>query len=172
MAEIGPSSTPGVDVRVKKKEISEKLIGGSSKTVFIFYIRAGGEEWTIERRFNDFFTLRNILAKSVGDLPAIPAKTLGGVSEIMKKIRFDTFEKFLKVIARRCEVLVHPEFREFLEIDKYVPGLNITHILMEERFMVRKGGISSFQVDPSRDMLAICTTTPKLTSRYISTIIL
>lgn len=78
-------------------------------------------QWSVLRRYNEFYRLHEVLSQSINSLPELPPKKLmGNFEPRFLDARRKALQQYLQEICRNSLVLLHPTFRKFLTQQKIV----------------------------------------------------
>jgi hypothetical protein len=147
---------------------SEKYVESKKATFYLIELKSNvtSKTWTIEKRYSEFKTIHDKLAKIFPRLPSIPGITLFRVtSEEGLNKRKDLLQLFLRECVQRRDILQNIDFQKFLELDKNAPeivGNNITQIYDYKKCPM---GVRDFIVVPHREIMLVCCSNMNIISR-------
>lgn len=89
-------------------------------TFYKLLVQTNKESWTLEKRFSQFDSMYQEIAKMISDAPPLPPKTYFKLTshEGLVKRKQD-LDIFVKALVARPEILNHSAFRNFLEVFFY-----------------------------------------------------
>ena len=147
---------------------SEKYVESKTATFYLIELKSNvtSKTWTIEKRYSEFKTIHDKLAKIFPRLPSIPGITLFRVtSEEGLNKRKDLLQLFLRECVQRRDILQNIDFQKFLELDKNAPeivGNNISQIYDYKKCPM---GVRDFIVVPHREIMLVCCSNMNIISR-------
>ena len=147
---------------------SEKYVEAKTVTFYKLELKSNitSKTWNIDKRYSEFKTIHDKLAKIFPRLPTIPGITLFKVTskEGLNK-RKELLQLFLRECVQRRDILQNKDFQKFLELDKYAPeivGNNITQIYDYKKCPL---GVRNFIVVPHREIMLVCCSNMNIVSR-------
>jgi WD40 repeat protein len=122
--------------------------------------------WVIDKRYSEFFAMHEKLSKLFPRLPTIPGKTIGKVkSESALTKRKELLEIFLRECVKRRDILRHPDFQQFLELDENAPEVVGNTINLVYEYKKLPMGVRDFIVVPHREIMLVCCSNMDIVSR-------
>lgn len=122
--------------------------------------------WNLEKRYSEFYSMHEKLNKLFPRLPTIPGKTLSKVkSESALTKRRDLLQAFLRECVKRRDILQHPEFQKFLELDENAPEVVGNTINLVYEYKKLPMGVRDFIVVPHREIMLVCCSNMNIISR-------
>ena len=122
--------------------------------------------WVIDKRYSEFFAMHEKLNKLFPRLPTIPGKTLSKVkSESALTKRKDLLQIFLRECVKRRDILAHPDFQQFLELDENAPEVVGNTINLVYEYKKLPMGVRDFIVVPHKEIMLVCCSNMDIISR-------
>ena len=120
-----------------------EFVGGRQATFYLIKVKVSGSEWEVKRRYKEFADLRKELLTNMGNLPAMPGKTLFKVRkpEDIEKRRAG-LQAFLEALVSRQDVYCNELFLSFLKVlvllilnssKRCFPSARLTSLVLSEK---------------------------------------
>lgn len=106
---------------------TDKYIDKKSVTYYVIELfnNYSKTSWIVEKRYSDFENLYAKINKLFPKFPALPGKTYFGINLNELNQRKTSLEKFTKECLARKDILHCEEFRNFIDLDKNSPEMNV-----------------------------------------------
>ncbi len=134
------------------------------------------KEWTILHRYNDFYEFYIVLSKFFFDVPQIPSKSLGKVTNITElNRRKEILGEFVSKITSRSDLISSPYTIKFLKLENHFPDIELFQPLLLANIEELKHTVSAFYFDKKTSLVFVGLSNSSLTgkinnlvSRYFS----
>jgi hypothetical protein len=93
--------------------------GDTPFTVYVIDVLVGVQQWSVRRRYSDFYYVHNLIKEYVEDIPALPPKRYFGSSSSSKFVeeRRIQLETYLREVVRKPQVWDRSDVVQFLDSD-------------------------------------------------------
>lgn len=101
-----------------------------------------GRRWSLQHRYKEFDHLRSQLLSLFPCIPSLPPKSLWNRTDpVFLAQRRTQLDSFIRAIAQRSDLVRSPLVREFLQIGKYAPEVQIPEPMLRTQCALDAQGI-------------------------------
>ena len=131
-------------IEVEIPTYCQRFFGGKAKNVYQINITTASNNWSVERRYNDFCCMNTVISKTHGNIPKLPKKFLFALKPEQLEQRRLGLENYLKAICERIDVHSDTEFTAFMRIEENSPHLIANKLVIQDEISHPKYGYRGF----------------------------
>jgi hypothetical protein len=155
-------------IQVSLPGIHQDYVRGAQKVFYRIKVEYGGDDWEVQRRYNEFDQLNTVLKFHFSNLPTMPGKSFFAIKkpEDIEKRR-SKLEIYLKLLVQREEVYANKKFAAFLELDKNADDVLLNQPSLCGRLTHPAFGYRDVHMVPEKNLIFILTSQMDAGSRYL-----